>query len=188
MVSVYMLVLIHMICSAVEALGSAMESLPHGLHHLTLANCKISVKGKAWCQCHVIHRHPFVCLCVGATALANSMKQNKYMQFSLVHLDLSSNPLGPDPLGALAFVQATQTISTLRLSGCNLLLEHVVPLLNRGCTQQLFELDLSHNTGKGKKVVHPSSVVSGIKQFCSSAIAIRSLNLCNCKLTNAVVV
>lgn len=122
----------------------------------------------------------------GATALANSMKLNKYMQFSLVSLDLSGNPLGPDPLGALGFLQDTQTISTLRLANCTLLLEHVVPLLNRSCTQHLCELDLSNNTGKGKKVVHPSSVASGLQQFCSSAITIRSLSLSNCKLTTTL--
>ena len=116
------------------------------------------------------------------------MKQNKYMQFSLIHLDLSGNPLGPDPLGALAFMQDTQTISTLNLANCNLLLEQVVPLLNRGCTQHLCYLTLSNNAGKGKKVVHSSSVASGLQQFCSSAIAIRSLNLSNCKLTSTLVV
>lgn len=119
----------------------------------------------------------------GASALANSMKQNKHMQFSLVHLDLSSNPLGPDTLGALAFIQESQTISSLKLSNCGLLLETVVPLLNRGCTQHLYELDLSNNTGKGKKVVHGPSVASGLQQFCSSSISIRSLNLSNCRLT-----
>lgn len=123
----------------------------------------------------------------GASALASNMKQNKHMQFSLVHLDLSSNPLGPDLLGALSFIQETQTISTLNLSSCNLLLETVIPLLNRGCTQHLRELDLSNNTGKGKKVVHPPSVASGLQQFCSSSISISSLNLSNCKLSNALV-
>lgn len=124
---------------------------------------------------------------VGASALANSMKQNKHMQFSLVHLDLSSNVLGPDPLGALSFLQETQTISTLKLSTCNLLLEHVVPVLNRSCTQHLCELDLSSNAGKGKKVVHSSSVASGLQQFCSSSISLRSLNLSNCKLSTTLV-
>lgn len=109
------------------------------------------------------------------------------MQFSLVHLDLSSNVLGPDPLGALSFLQETQTISTLKLSTCNLLLEHVVPVLNRSCTQHLCELDLSSNAGKGKKVVHSSSVASGLQQFCSSSISLRSLNLSNCKLSTTLV-
>lgn len=129
----------------------------------------------------------FVDFSVAASVLANCMKQNKHMQFSLVHLDLSSNPLGPDTLGALAFIQETQTISTLNLSNCSLLLESVVPLLNRGCTQHLCELDLSGNTGKGKRAVHNASVSSGLKQFCSSSIAIRSLNFSNCKLTSAPV-
>ena len=32
--------------SAMESLGGALESLPHGLHHLKLANCKITTRGK----------------------------------------------------------------------------------------------------------------------------------------------
>ena len=32
--------------AAIEALGVALESLPHGLQHLVLANCKISNKGE----------------------------------------------------------------------------------------------------------------------------------------------
>lgn len=115
------------------------------------------------------------------------MKQNKHMQFSLVHLDLSSNPLGPDTLGALSFIQETQTISALKLSNCGLLLDSIVPVLIRGCTQHLCELDLSSNTGKGKKAVHSPSVASGLQQFCSSSIAIRSLNFSNCKLTSTAV-
>ena len=31
---------------AMESRGGALESLPHGLHHLKLANCKISTRGK----------------------------------------------------------------------------------------------------------------------------------------------
>ncbi len=58
--------------------------------------------------------------------LAQSLKQNKHMEYSLVHFDLSSNPLGPDPLGALAFIQEPQTISHLNLSGCGLTLDSVV--------------------------------------------------------------
>ena len=57
--------------------------------------------------------------------LANSMKQNKHMQYSLVSLDLSGNPLGPDPHGALAFLQEPQTIAQLNLSKCNLSFEFV---------------------------------------------------------------
>lgn len=123
----------------------------------------------------------------GNTILANSMKQNKHMQYSLMHLDLSNNPLGPDPLGGLSFIQEPHTIATLKLSNCSLVLDTVVPVLNRGCTQHLSDLDLSHNTGKGKKIAYGPSVASGLQQFCSSSIAIRSLNLSGCRLTNSVV-
>lgn len=58
--------------------------------------------------------------------LAQSLKQNKHMEFSLVHFDLSNNPLGPDPLAALTFIQEPQTISHLNLSWCGLTLESVV--------------------------------------------------------------
>ena len=115
------------------------------------------------------------------------MKQNKNMQYTLVHFDLSSNPLGPDPLGALAFIQEPQTIATLNLSQCNLNFEFVVPVLNRGCQQHLRDLDLSGNAGKGKKGVHGPSVGAGFQQFVSSAIAIHSVNLSYCKLQGDVI-
>lgn len=124
---------------------------------------------------------------IGGSILANAMKQNRHMQYSLVHFDLSCNPLGPDHLAALAFIKDPQNISVLKLANCSLLLESVVPLLNRGCTQALCELDLSHNVGKGKKVVYSGAVASGLQQFCSSSIAVNSISLAGCKLTSTVV-
>ena len=115
------------------------------------------------------------------------MKQNKNMQFTLVHLDLSGNPLGPDPQGALAFIQEPQTIGTLNLSQCGLNFEFVVPVLNRGCQQHLRDVDLSGNAGKGKKGVHGATVGAGLQQFVSTAIAIHSLNLSGCKLNGDII-
>ena len=115
------------------------------------------------------------------------MKQNKNMQYTLVHFDLSGNPLGPDPQGALGFIQEPQTIATLNLSQCNLNFEFVAPVLNRGCQQHLSQLDLSGNAGKGKKGVHGASVGAGLQQFVKSAIAISSVNLSNCKLNGDVI-
>lgn len=53
------------------------------------------------------------------------MMANKFMQHSLVHLDLSANPLGPDPQGALGFLKDPQTVATLNLSNCGLNFEFV---------------------------------------------------------------
>ena len=55
------------------------------------------------------------------------MLNNKLMKNSLVHLDLSSNPLGPDPQGSLGFLKEPQTIATLNLSNCGLSFEFVSP-------------------------------------------------------------
>lgn len=115
------------------------------------------------------------------------MKQNKNMQYTLVDFDLSGNPLGPDPQGALSFVQEPQTIATLNLSQCNLNFEFVVPVLNRGCQQHLRTLNLSANAGKGKKGVHGPSVGARLQQFLSSAISINSLNLSGCKVGGDVI-
>ena len=100
---------------------------------------------------------------------------------------MSGNPLGPDPVGALAFIQEPQTIATLNLAQCNLNFEFVVPVLTRGCQQHLRDLDLSGNAGKGKKGVHGLSVGAGFQQFLSSAIAIHSLNLSSCRLNGDIV-
>ena len=53
--------------------------------------------------------------------LAQSMKKNQDLLYSLTHLDLSANPLlSSDPQGALVFIQEPQTIATLNLSKCGL--------------------------------------------------------------------
>ena len=115
------------------------------------------------------------------------MKQNKHMQYSLVHFDLSGNPLGPDPLGALTFIQDPQTISYLNLSGCSLTLESVVQVLIRGCQQHLMNLDLSHNAGKGKKGALTTNVAAKLQQFFSSCISISTVNFTECRLTSEIV-
>ena len=53
------------------------------------------------------------------------MKNNKYLQNSLQHFDLSSNNLGPDPQGALGFIQEPQAVTYLNLSKCGLGLDQV---------------------------------------------------------------
>ena len=70
------------------------------------------------CDCHVTPPP-------AATQLANSMMTNKFMQHSLTCLDLSANPLGPDPQGALGFLKEPQTVATLILSNCGLNFEYV---------------------------------------------------------------
>ena len=91
--------------TAIEALGSGLESLSHGLQELNLSNCKVTPRA--------------------ASQLAHSMKQNKNMQYTLVDLDLSGNLLAPDPLGSFAFIQEPNTISRLNLSRCGLNFEFV---------------------------------------------------------------
>ncbi len=95
----------HLPSPAVEALGGAIETLTHGLQELTLSNCRLTPRS--------------------ASIIATAMKANKNMQYSLVHLDLSANALGPDPQGGLAFIKEPQTISHLNLSKCGLNFEFV---------------------------------------------------------------
>ena len=123
----------------------------------------------------------------GGSMLAQSLKQNNNMQISLVHLNLSGNPFGSDPLASLTFIQEPQTISHLDLSGCGLNLDSVVQVLIRGCQQHLVTLDLSHNSGKGKKGVLSVNVATKLQQFFSSCIAITSINLTDCRLTSEIV-
>ncbi|CAI8056021.1 F-actin-uncapping protein LRRC16A [Geodia barretti] len=154
---------------AVESLGAALELLAHGLQELRLANCKITPRA--------------------ATTLANCMLNNKLMKNSLVHLDLSSNPLGPDPQGSLGFLKEPQTIATLNLSNCGLSFEFVTPVLMRGCNQHLRVLDLSINSGRSKRGgVHGPKTASQLQQFFSSAISIATINFSGCKLTGAMAV
>ena len=123
----------------------------------------------------------------GGSMLAQSLKQNNNMQISLVHFDLSGNPLGPDPLAALTFIQEPQTISQLNLSSCGLTLDSVVQVLIRGCQQHLTTLNLSHNSGRGKKGAPSVNVAAKLQQFFSSCIAISNINLTDCRLTSEIV-
>lgn len=53
--------------------------------------------------------------------IAQSMKNNPDLLYSLTHFDLSANPqLGLDPQGTLVFIQEPQTIATLNLSKCGI--------------------------------------------------------------------
>ena len=168
-----------------EGLCGALESLQHGLQVLKLANCKITAKGGkdmgVVCNIAMVT----MCLYLGNSMLAQSLKKNKQMQYSLVHLDLSGNPLGPDPQGGLAFLQDPQTVATLKLARCSLVLDSVVPVLNRGCTQHLSHLDLSQNPGRLKKGA--SSLGPSLKQFCSSSISVQCIKLTGCKLSSVVI-
>ena len=56
---------------------------------------------------------------VGAQ-LAQAMKKNQDLLYSLTHYDLSDNPIGPDSQAALGFIQEPQTITVLNLSKCGL--------------------------------------------------------------------
>ena len=57
--------------------------------------------------------------------IANAMKQNQDLLYSLTHFDLSENPLGPDSQGPLVFLKEPQTVTTLNLSKCGLNFELV---------------------------------------------------------------
>lgn len=58
-------------------------------------------------------------LSVGAQ-LAQAMKKNQDLLYSLTHYDLSDNPIGPDSQAALSFIQESQMITVLNLSKCGL--------------------------------------------------------------------
>ena len=56
--------------------------------------------------------------------VANAMKQNQDLLYSLTHFDLSENPLG-ESQGPLVFLKEPQTVTTLNLSKCGLNFELV---------------------------------------------------------------
>ncbi len=64
---------------------------------------------------------------------------------------------------------------------------YTLQVLIRGCQQHLRTLDLSHNSGKGKKGVLSAGVAAKLQQFCSSCIAISNIDLTDCRLTNEIV-
>ncbi|XP_019379392.1 PREDICTED: F-actin-uncapping protein LRRC16A isoform X3 [Gavialis gangeticus] len=144
----------------VSSLSVQFAKLPKGLKHLNVSKTSLSPKG--------------------VNSLSQSLSANPLIANTLIHLDLSGNVLRSDDLSNLySFLAQPNALVHLDLSNTECALDMVCGALLRGCLQHLAVLSLSRTVfshRKGKEV--PPS----FKQFFSSSLALRQINLSGTKL------
>ncbi|XP_051465093.1 F-actin-uncapping protein LRRC16A isoform X3 [Apus apus] len=144
----------------VSSLSIQFAKLPKGLKHLNLSKTSLSPKG--------------------VNSLSQSLSANSLIANTLVDLDLSGNALRGDDLSSLYnFLAQPNALVHLDLSNTECALDMVSGALLRGCLQHLAVLNLSRTLfshRKGKEV--PPS----FKQFFSSSLALKQINLSGTKL------
>ncbi|XP_038627078.1 F-actin-uncapping protein LRRC16A isoform X1 [Tachyglossus aculeatus] len=144
----------------VSYLSIHFAKLPKGLKHLNLSKTSLSPKG--------------------VNNLSQSLGANQLIATTLAHLDLSGNALRGDDFSYLcSFLAQPNAITHLDLSSTECALDTVCSALLRGCLQHLAILNLSRTVfshRKGKEV--PLS----FKQFFSSSLALRHINLAGTRL------
>jgi len=86
------------------------------------------------------------------------------------------------------FFAQPNSLTTLDLSGTDCALDALFGALLHGCTQSLVHLNLANNQFTSKKSSHKTDQVipSAVKQFFSTSISLRTVNLSHNKLSSEV--
>ncbi|KAG1660767.1 F-actin-uncapping protein LRRC16A [Nymphon striatum] len=145
-------------------LSTPITKLQKGLIHLNLAHTGLTSKG--------------------VNALSQSLSLNKFMPSTLTYLNLSGNVFKEEVNNLYNFLAQPNSLTTINLSGTECSLETVFGALLRGCCQKLSHLNLSKNQFSSGKKSKDVSVPPSFKQFFSSTIALKYLNLSHNKLPN----
>ncbi|KAM5300468.1 F-actin-uncapping protein LRRC16A isoform 2-T2 [Ctenodactylus gundi] len=145
----------------VSSLSIQFAKLPKGLKHLNLSKTSLSPKG--------------------VNSLSQSLSANPLTASTLTHLDLSGNALRGDDLSHMyTFLAQPNAIVHLDLSCTECSLDTVCGALLRGCLQFLAVLNLSRTVFSHRK---GREVPPSFKQFFSSSLALRQINLSGTKLS-----
>ena len=126
---------------AIESLGAALGSLPHGLSELSLANCRILPRGQhqqvLLPDCAQLYHELERVIYMRTHLPPLSNPSHRWVPLGKLHEAEQNNavfsgplgplwhPLGPDPQGALTFLQEPNTIARLNLSKCGINFEFV---------------------------------------------------------------
>ncbi|GLH15724.1 Leucine-rich repeat-containing protein 16A [Gryllus bimaculatus] len=140
-------------------LSSPLARLPKGLVHLNLSHCSLSSKG--------------------VNQLAHSLFLNQSMPNTLTYLNLSGNNLKEEINNLCNFLAQPNVIAHLDISGTDTILESIFGALLRGCATNLVHLNVSRNAFSTKKA---KEVPPSFKQFFTSTLSLKHLNISQCKL------
>ncbi|XP_044282173.1 F-actin-uncapping protein LRRC16A isoform X2 [Varanus komodoensis] len=144
----------------VSSLSVQFAKLPKGLTQLNLSRTSLSPKG--------------------VNSLSQSLSANQLLATTLTHLDLSGNVLRGDDLSFLYnFLAQPNTIVHLDLSNTECALDMMCGALLHGCLQHLATLNLSRTVFSHRK---GKEVLPSFKQFFSSSLALKQINLSGTKL------
>ncbi|XP_049862710.1 F-actin-uncapping protein LRRC16A isoform X2 [Schistocerca gregaria] len=147
------------IMQGVNQLSSPLGKLPKGLVHLNLSHCGLSSKG--------------------VNQLAHALSVNKLVPSTLSYLNLSGNNLKEEINNLCNFLAQPNSLTHLDLSGTDTVLESIFGALLRGCATNLVHLNVSRNMFSTKKT---KEVPPSFKQFFTSTLSLKSLNMSFCKL------
>ncbi|CAL4061396.1 unnamed protein product, partial [Meganyctiphanes norvegica] len=115
----------------------------------------------------------------GVNMLAHSLSVNKYMCQTLTFLSLAGNSLRDDVNNLYNFLAQPNVLKTLDLSQTECAIDAVFGALLRGCTSSLANLNLSRNSFGSKK---SREMLPSFKQYFTSTLALKTLQLSQCKL------
>ncbi|CAM1310039.1 crml-1 (predicted) [Pycnogonum litorale] len=145
-------------------LSGPITKLQKGLIHLNLAHTGLTSKG--------------------INTLSHALSLNKFMPSTLTKLDLSGNVFKEDVNNLYNFLAQPNVLTHLNLSGTECSLDTVFGALLRGCCQKLSYLSLAKNQFSTSRKLKDVCVPPSFKQFFSSTIALKFLNLSHNKLPN----
>ncbi|XP_026686769.1 capping protein, Arp2/3 and myosin-I linker protein 3-like, partial [Diaphorina citri] len=154
--------------SAVDSCGSQLVSpisnVSQGLISLNLSHCGLTSKG--------------------VNQICHALTLNKTMDSTLTYLNLSDNSLKDDVTNLCNFLAQPNVLKHLDISNTECTLETIFGALLRGCATNLVDLNVSRNVFSTKNSSKPGKqeLPLSFKQFFTSALNLKSINIASCKL------
>ncbi|XP_037068179.1 F-actin-uncapping protein LRRC16A-like isoform X2 [Pollicipes pollicipes] len=156
----------------VPAIAKIAET-PPGASHLTgpVGRASKGLKRLGFAHCNLTAK--------GVNQLCHALSLNRTMSTTLTALDLSGNNMKEEVTNLYNFLAQPNAVTSLNVSGCDLLLDSIFGALLRGCTTHLARLDVSKNVFNTKK---SKDIPPSFKQFFTSTIALKYLNCSSCRM------
>ena len=148
----------------IESLAASVQQFPVGLRELRLNGIGASSKNLANFSKHF-------------TKHADIPNTLTLLDLSNNHFSSSSTELQ----AFLSFVASSNRLQELSLASTNIPFDQLFPALQRGCTLYLTSLNLSNNNKPA--IGKTQSASPAMKQFFQTVVALKQLNLSNCKLS-----
>ncbi|KAI5694940.1 hypothetical protein M8J75_007961 [Diaphorina citri] len=145
-------------------LVSPISNVSQGLISLNLSHCGLTSKG--------------------VNQICHALTLNKTMDSTLTYLNLSDNSLKDDVTNLCNFLAQPNVLKHLDISNTECTLETIFGALLRGCATNLVDLNVSRNVFSTKNSSKPGKqeLPLSFKQFFTSALNLKSINIASCKL------